>query len=67
MVDDLFGVCIVSGLSSSDVIATFAINGGDKRKSVVLPTTISEAKAMLNKSIKKGGGGVGRKHDKGSE
>ena len=63
----LFGVCIVSGLSSSDVIATFAINGGDKRKSVVLPTTISEAKAMLNKSIKKGGGGVGRKHDKGSE
>ena len=42
----LFGVVIVSGLSTHDVVATIAATG-DIRKSVVLPTTMGEAKAML--------------------
>jgi len=42
----LFGVVIVSGLSTHDVVATIAATG-DVRKSVVLPTTMGEAKAML--------------------
>ena len=42
----LFGVVIVSGLSTHDVIATIAATG-DIRKSVVLPTTMGEAKAIL--------------------
>ena len=42
----LFGVVIVSGLSTHDVIATIAATG-DVRKSVVLPTTMGEAKLML--------------------
>ena len=43
---DLFGVVIVSGLSTHDVVATIAATG-DVRKSVVLPTTMGEAKLML--------------------
>lgn len=42
----LFGVVIVSGLSTHDVVATIAATG-DVRKSVVLPTTMGEAKLML--------------------
>ena len=42
----LFGVIIVSGLSTHDVVATIAATG-DVRKSVVLPTTMGEAKLML--------------------
>lgn len=42
----LFGVVIVSGLSTHDVVATIAATG-DVRKSVVLPTTMGEAKLLL--------------------
>ena len=42
----LFGVVIVSGLSTHDVVATIT-STGDVRKSVVLPTTMGEAKLML--------------------
>ena len=42
----LLGVVIVSGLSTHDVVATIAATG-DVRKSVVLPTTMGEAKLML--------------------